>query len=610
MSAEISRPGGYPNRLLKPHVSTKRKAALLPLVKHAITVEQNVITPMRDGTLLRADVYLPDRVVPIGQVGRIDSSNGFPTLVCRTPYDKSRESDVERYRGLANHGYAVVVQDKRGRWESEGLYRPMYGSEFDDPEDGYDTVEWAAEQSWSNGKVGTFGYSYPSWAQWMLAPLMPPHLVTMFTGGMGPKTTDWEMGGVFRPGRALQWLIGLMAPDTQKWLDEPQGPNTVADYQAIARIANREKWLWFLPWSELPLEAIGGLREGFQDWLQNHHKDRFGFIGKFSQIDLPVFHRTGWYDRLVSTTDMYNHMISEAPTVRARSNQRLFIGPYSHANEMPSVTGDMDFGPNAETDWVELASFWFDYWLKGSQNGVMDGDPVNIFVMGANKWRREQDWPPKRIVDVEFFMHSHGGAMTPDGDGKLSPEGPGAETADSYVYDPRNPVMSLYLPNGQDGPFDQSINAHRRDILVYQTAPLAQAIEVTGNPVLRLYASSDAIDTDFTVKLIDVYPDGKAINLCYGFQRARFRNGLDEPIELMTPGEIYEFELALLPTSNLFKAGHRIRIDISSSDYPNHDRNHNTGREDWQDAELSVARQTVFHDAARPSRIILPVIKA
>jgi putative CocE/NonD family hydrolase len=200
--------------------------------------------------------------------------------------------------------------------------------------------------------------------------------------------------------------------------------------------------------------------------------------------------------------------------------------------------------------------------------------------------------------------------MTPDGDGKLSPEGPGAETADSYVYDPRNPVMSLYLPNGQDGPFDQSINAHRRDILVYQTAPLAQAIEVTGNPVLRLYASSDAIDTDFTVKLIDVYPDGKAINLCYGFQRARFRNGLDEPIELMTPGEIYEFELALLPTSNLFKAGHRIRIDISSSDYPNHDRNHNTGREDWQDAELSVARQTVFHDAARPSRIILPVIKA
>ena len=591
------------------HRQDPKKGCPLPLVKTDITVEHNVVTPMRDGTLLRADLYLPEKVIPIGAMGASNGGGGLPTLVCRTPYDKSRERDAERYRGLASNGYAVVVQDKRGRWESDGLYRPMYGAQFDDAEDGYDTIEWAAAQSWSNGKVGTFGYSYPSWTQWMLAPLMPPHLVTMFTGGMGPKTTDWEMGGVFRPGRALQWLLGLIAPDTQKWLDEAQGPTTIADYDAITRIANREKWLWFLPWSELPLEAVGGLREGFHDWLRNHHKDRFGFVGNFSKIDLPVHHRTGWYDRLIATTDMYDHMINEAPSGHARSNQRLFVGPYTHANEMTRMTGDMDFGPDAEIDWVELATSWFDYWLKGQQNGVMDGAPVNIFVMGANMWRREETWPPARAVHTDLFLHSRGGANTPSGDGELSLEGPGSENPDSYVYDPRDPVMSLYLANGQDGPFDQRMNAHRRDILVYQTEPLKQAIEVTGDPVLRLHVASDAVDTDFTVKLIDVHPDGTGINLCYGFQRARFRNGLDEPTVMMTPGDVYEFEIKLLPTSNLFKIGHRIRIDISSSDYPNHDRNHNSGADDWQDAELRVARQTVFHDATRPSRITLPVIE-
>ena len=586
-----------------------KKGRPLPLVKPEINVEHDVVTPMRDGTILRADVYVPERVVPVGAAGAADMGRGFPTLVCRTPYDKSRERDEARYRGLAENGYAVVVQDKRGRWASDGVYRPMFGSRFDDPEDGYDTIEWAAAQPWSNGKVGTFGYSYPSWTQWQLAPLMPPHLVTMFSGGMGPKTTDWEMGGVFRPGRALQWLLGLIAPDTQKWLDAAEGPTTIEDYDAIASVANREKWLWFLPWSELPLEAVGGLREAFHDWLRHHHEDRFGFIGNFSKIDLPVHHRTGWYDRLVATTDMYDHMIREAPTEHARANQRLFIGPYSHTNEMTRSTGDMDFGPDAGIDWVELATRWFDYWLKGEPNGVMDGPPVHIFVMGENRWRREEEWPPARAVDTDFFLHSGGAANTPGGDGVLSQEGPGPESPDSYVYDPRDPVMSLYLANGQDGPFDQRMNAHRRDILIYQTEPLERAIEVTGNPVLRLHAASDAPDTDFTVKLIDVHPDGTAINLCYGFQRARFRNGLDSPPELMTTGEVYEFELTLLPTSNLFRAGHRIRVDISSSDYPNHDRNHNTGREDWQDAELCPARQTVFHDAARPSRITLPVIE-
>lgn len=562
-----------------------------------ITTHENVVTPMRDGTLLRADIYLPEGNGP------------FPTTLCRTPYNKSREKDTERYRGLAMKGFAVVVQDTRGRYESDGIFRPMFGDDFDDPEDGYDTVEWAAAQDWSSRKVGTFGYSYPSWTQWMMAPLMPPHLVTMFTGGMGPKTTDWEIGGVFRPGRALQWLLGLISPDTQEWLDDPAGPANPEEFDRIAAVATREKWLWYLPYADLPTEAVGGLGEHLRDWLRNHHKDGFDLVGKFSQIDLPVHHRTGWYDRLIATTHMFTHMVEEAPTDETRRNQRLLIGPWTHANEFLSQQGELNFGLEAEDDWVEMASAWFDYWLKGEQNGVMDGPPVKLFTMGVNRWRSEEEWPPAGAVMTDFFFHSRGTANTPAGDGALSLERPTDEQPDSYVYDPRDPLMTLYLANGQDGPFDQRYNAHRRDVLVYQSAVLSEQIEVTGYPSLHLFAASDAPDTDFTVKLIDVHPDGFAQNLCYGFLRARFRDGLDAVAEPLRPGEVYRFEIALAPTSNVFLPGHRIRVDVASSDFPNHDRNHNTGGDDYFETELQVARQTVFHDTARPSRIILPVMR-
>ena len=568
-----------------------------------ITVLDNVPAPMRDGTVLRADVFLPEGNGP------------FPTTLIRTPYNKSRERDVLRYRGLAEKGFAVVVQDTRGRYRSDGIFRPMFGAEFDDPEDGYDTVEWAAAQDWSSGKVGTFGNSYASWTQWQLAPLMPPHLVTMFTGGMGPKTTDWEIGGVFRPGRALQWLLGTIAPDTQGWLDDPAGPTDPDSFDRLAAVATREKWLWSLPYADLPLEALGGLREHFRDWLENHHEDRFGIVGNFSKIDLPVHHRTGWYDRLIATTRMFTHMVNEAPTEETRRNQQLLIGPWTHTSDFTRKTGELDFGPEAEADWVDLASRWFDYWLKGEQNGVMDGPPVKLFTMGVNRWRQEEEWPPAGAVMTDFFFYSQGSANTPSGDGSLSQEPPGPmgtlgeERPDSYVYDPRDPLMTLFLANGHDGPFDQRYNAHRRDVLTYQSEVLTAQVEVTGYPVLHLFATSDAPDTDFMVRLIDVHPDGFAQNLCYGFQRARFRAGLDRPPELMRPGEVYQFEIELAPTSNVFLPGHRIRVDISSSDFPNHDRNHNTGGNDYFETEMRTARQTVFHDPARPSRIVLPVTK-
>lgn len=563
-------------------------------MKNEISVLRNVPTPVRDGTVLRADVYMPS------------SGGPFPTAVCRTPYNKTSQAD--RFEELARRGYAVVVQDTRGRYQSDGLFRPVFGDEFDDPKDGYDTIEWAGTQKWSTGKVGTFGYSYPSWTQWQMAPLMPPHLVTMFTGGMSPKTTDWAMGGVFRPGRALQWMLGGIAPDTQDWLDEPAGPKTPDQFARLAEIATRDKWLWFLPYADLPLEAVGGLREQFHDWLRNQHVDRFGLIGKFSRIDLPVHHRTGWYDRLIATTDMFNHMQSEAPSTDARKNQRLLIGPWTHSSDFTRKTGEIDFGPEAEDDWVEMAAGWYDYWLKGDQNGVMDGPPVKLFVMGANKWRREEEWPPERASSIDYYLHSSGDANTPAGDGTLDRQPPGEETTDSYVYDPRNPVMSLYLATGHDGPLDNRLNSHRRDILVYQTQTLERDIEVTGYPVLVLFIASTSLDTDVTVKLIDVHPDGFAQNICYGFQRVRFRNGLEAPAKLMQPGDVYELVIRLLPTSNLFKVGHRIRVDISSSDFPNHDRNHNTGGDDYFDTNMLSARQTVFHNFQQRSRISLPTI--
>jgi len=429
----------------------------------------------------------------------------------------------------------------------------------------------------------------------------------MFTGGMAPRTTDWELGGVFRAGRALQWLLGSMAPDSQKSLTEPRGPTTVEEYEDLNQRANREKWLWYLPWKDLPLEAVGGLGERFHDWLANHHVDRWDFEKSFGRIDLPIFHRTGWYDRLVRTVDMFSGMRESGATEEARRNQRLIIGPWTHTSDLTRQTGQVDFGPEAEVDYFSLIVPWFDYWLKGEDNGVMDAPPVRLFVMGANRWRDEEEWPLRRAQMVDFYLRSSGDAGSPGKRGSLTRSHSTDKLPDHYTYDPRDPIMTLYNENGHDEPHDLRLLDHRRDVLVYETEPLEQDTEITGYPVVTLFASSTAPDTDFIVKLVDVHPDGFAQSLCYGIVRARFRNGFETP-ELMKPGEVYEFSIELLPTSNLFKSGHRVRVDISSSDFPNFDRNHNTGADDWANPELRTAHQAVYHDAVRPSRIGLPVI--
>ncbi len=558
-----------------------------------ITTDYNLEATMRDGTILRADVFRPA------------TSGRFPALLHRTPYDKRRAWPVEVARVLASHGYVVVIQDIRGRYASEGEFVPFYIQEGrQDAIDGYDSVEWCALLPVCDGQVGTWGISYPAALQWDLAPLRPPHLKAMFAGGLvADSRSTWP--GIFRIGRQLQWNLVTLVPDTRRRLGLP-GPHTVQEAQKLWDL-ECQKWYWFLPMSEFSEDILGGMARWWGPWLSNHHQDWFGYSQQHSEIDVPVYHFTGWYDRLVDTIDHYTGLVQNGRTESARQNQKLIVGPWTHTYPYRQQVGDLDFGPQADLDLAGLMRRWFDYWLKGELNGLMEEPPVRIFVMGENRWREEWEWPLARTQYTEFFLHSGGQANTPIGDGLLSPQPPGDEPSDQYTYDPRDPVPSTFLPNAHDAPIDQRLLAHRSDILVYQTPPLEREIEVTGPIQFKLFASSTAPDTDWFVKLIDVHPDGLAQNLCYGVIRARYRNGWDKS-ELLEPGEIYEYSIRLRPTSNLFPIGHRIRVDISSSDFPNFDRNHNTGRDYWDDAELKPAQQTVWHNQAHPSHIILPII--
>ena len=552
---------------------------------------------MRDGTVLRSDIFRPN------------AAGRFPTLLCRTPYHKAEDVSVQTSHRLAERGYVVVVQDVRGRYASDGEFRPgFYSSDHSDSEDGYDSVEWAACLPWSTGKVGTFGNSYCGWTQWELAHTRPPHLAAMMPQGIAASLLDRELSGVLRLGRVLWWTINNLSVDARRRAGDDLGADTLEEADRLWVDRDRSKWLWFLPLTEIPDEAMFGVARHFRRWLEDHTSDHFGFLEKHRHVNVPVLTTTGWYDQQIGAIKHFTGMATNGMTEHARLNQRLIVGPWSHTGtEWVSKVGDVDFGGEATRDFCHTADQWFGHWLKGEATELTQWPPIQIFVMGANRWRAESEWPLARTVYTDFHLHSGGQANTPAGDGTLTTQPPQDEPSDQYVYDPRDPVMTLYTSGGQQEPRDQRVLAGRRDILVYATPPLEEALEVTGPITVKLWAASSAPDTDFVLKLIDVWPDGFAQELCHGIVRARYRDCLDRP-SFMQPGEVYEFTIQVNPTSNLFEAGHRIRVDISSSDFPNFDRNHNTGGNDYADPTLVTARQTIFHDATRPSRIILPVI--
>ena len=553
----------------------------------AIQTERNVAVRMRDGVVLRADIYRPDKPGP------------HPVLVLRTPYNK----DGSKADPYVKAGYIVVRQDARGRYSSSGKWESFYRLDTHDATDGFDTVEWAAKLPGSNGKVGTFGASYNAFLQWRLAPLRPPSLVAMAAESIPPRMTQVEGPGTMRPGRRLNWFCCGMTPDMRLRSGAP-GPKTKAEAARLWKEGDDKRLLYFLPWLDLPKRVFEDEDEAVKDWLRAPHRDPWRLLDGCPEVSAPNLDIVGWFDHCNDGIELHQAMRRVGKTEAARNGQRLIIGPWSHSGRGKTKVGAVDFGASAALDLVQTEIRYFDYWLKGKANGVNHDAPVRIFIMGANKWRDEQEGPPRRAAAHTLYLPSAGKANTPAGDGKLQEELP-ASASDAYRYDPHDPVPTLWSANMFTLPADQAPLAKRSDIVVYQSAPLAAPMEVVGYPEVILHAASSAQDTDFFAKLIDVAPDGQNRDIASGMVRARYRNGLDKP-KLLKPGAVIEYRIKLRPTANEFQPGHRIRLDLTSSDFPNYDRNHNTAADQNADAELVIAEQTIHHGGATPSRLVLP----
>lgn len=575
-------------------------AAVLSAVQPApgVRVERDVEARMRDGVILRADVYRP------GIEGR------YPALLQRTPYSKNPGSEDNQFTRLAAAGYVVIVQDTRGRYMSDGVTRA-----HDEGEDGYDTVEWAARLPYVNGKVGMFGGSYSATTQLLAAPLRPPSLVALFPSASYASRYDMVFqGGAFYLYDGLSWNLG-QGVDVRRRRETPEVRRDAAvGMSPDERRMFRDHWLWHLPLKTMNAMRVGEFSPAYFDMLANPSYnafwETFDVAAKHGEFEAPAYHLTGWYDTLLNgTIANFTGLRARARTERARRNQRLIVGPWTHARPSAGTTSiaGVEYGPDAGFDSAALMREWFDCWLKDGSDAVLSRAPVRLFVMGENRWRDEQEWPLARARETAYYLHSGGRANTRDGDGTLMTTPPGDQPSDRYVYDPWNPV-----PTGDTGvysrqPSDRREVQRREDVLVYTSAPLTSPLEVTGPVTLHLWADSSAPDTDFTATLVDVLPDGTARALTDGILRARYRKSKTTPA-LLEPGRAEEFRIDLGATSNVFLPGHRIRLEVSSSNFPRFDRNPNTGGVFGEDTELRRATQTIHHSAARPSRLVLPVV--
>jgi len=378
---------------------------------------------------------------------------------------------------------------------------------------------------------------------------------------------DNEPTGTLRPYVYLHGTTTRVAPERRRRANRP-GVHTLWEARKLWEQGESEKWVNFLPWVGLPPELFQEDAGNFKYWLNNPHFDPFGLHKGCKDISVPNLDVTGWYDCCNNNMLLFRTMIKEAKTEVARKGCRIIIGPWSHGGSGRRRVGAFDFGPDASLDVDGLQIRWFDHWLKGKQNAIDKDPPVRIFVMGDNTWRDEQHWPLQRAEKKILFVTSDGHANTASGDGELVRQKSEQTSTDQYLYDPNDPVATLPDPGRRLFPADQRPLADRKDILVYQTEPLAERVEVTGNPVVELYASSSAPDTDWFVRLIDAVPDGPARNVSMGVVRARYRDGFNSP-KLLKPGEMVKYTIRMNPTSNAFLPGHRIRLDITSSDFPN-----------------------------------------
>ncbi|GHO43224.1 CocE/NonD family hydrolase [Ktedonospora formicarum] len=584
---------------------------------HQVAVDFDVPARMRDGTILRANVYRPA------------SEGQWPVLLTRLPYGKDLPMAGALLDPLqvARQGYVVIIQDTRGRFTSGGEWTPMQA----EAEDGYDTIEWASKLNYSNGEVGMFGISYFGFTQWSAMTLQPPALKTAIPiqTWNNPLNGTTFRGGALELGTTAQWQM-MMGLDVLLRRHRGEADPRILG-AALYQLINDIDALGSQGYASLPLREFAPLKRNdvapafFDAFPYEMQQDRVNYmtiLGKHEKVIVPTFNIAGWYDIfLQDTIENFRIMRTEGKTPEARQS-KLLVGPWSHGG-MNNPIGELNFGMGStaafidlKIDLVSLQVRWFDHYLKGVENGIEAEAPIKLFVMGANIWRDEQEWPLARAVETRYYLHSNGHANTLEGDGTLSTTPPEAEESDNYTYDPANPVSTrggalLMTPEYRSGPYDQRPIEQREDVLVYSTPPLEQDTEVTGPITVRLWATSSAPDTDFIARLVDVSPDGYAQNLTDGIIRARHRHhAKGEAPSLIEPGQAYEYEIDLWSTSNLFKQGHRIRVDITSSSFPRWDRNPNTGHDLGVDAEFAIAQQTILHDAEHPSSILLPIIPA
>lgn len=558
-----------------------------------VTVEENVAVPMRDGVILRANVYRPAGEGP------------FPVLVHRTPYGKPR-----RLQSMAQHGFIVVTQDLRGRHGSDGQFESFNRPQTHDASDGYDTIEWAAKLPGSNGRVGTFGVSYDAFVQWRAAGAAPPSLAAFAAFSIPARYTDLEMPGTVRPGRRWEWWATQSADMRKK--DGGPPPHSAVEAKKAWDAGEGKRILYSLPWLDLPDSLFGHEASYMKEWLRQPWIDPWKLDEEAARATAPNLNVCGWYDHCNGSIDLHTAIVTRGASETARKHSKLIVGPWSHVGLGKRKQGGVDFGPAAEVDLNKLQARWFSHWLKPPESRGADDDverwaPVRLFIMGAGEWRDFDQWPPE-AKSRAWHLDGEGHANTPGGDGRLADELPKTAAADTYKYDPRDPVPTLWGNASFTVAADQKPLAERQDILVYQTAPLTSPVETIGYPEVTLFAASCRPDTDFFARLIDVAPDGRAIDVTHGMVRARHRESLQR-VTLLTPEETVEFHIKLRPTAHRFLPGHRIRLDITSSDFPSYDRNHNTAADPNSDAQLVTAVQTIRHGGAFPSRLVLPLVE-
>ncbi|MEO8370422.1 MAG: CocE/NonD family hydrolase [Candidatus Solibacter sp.] len=555
-------------------------AALAPLATGApkpVVKYLSVPVAMRDGVRLFANVYLSSENAKV------------PAILVRTPYGKGADITAH-YQAFVEHGYAIVVQDVRGRYESEGAFQPL----TQEVHDGDDTLNWIARQPWSNGKIGMMGGSYVGIVQWKAALANNPHLKAIFpvvSGYDDYRDRYYSTGGALKLGNRLEWMA-----------ENLRAPGYHQDFG---------KFVLHLPVRSADVAALGWTSPMYREIIEHPAFDNFwraiSTREHLEKVRIPVFSVGGWYDNFVQSD-----LEAYAALSKRSGVNRVLVGPWPH--NMSAVLEHGDFGSDSTAPVRSLQIEWFDQWLMGKDSKLMSNPPVKVFVMGANKWREETAWPPVDARSHVFFLESAGQANSLAGDGGLTEKTPRSTATDRFLFDPYTPVPTrggAVCCNPRIfpwGPMDQRGVEQRKDVLVYTTKPLKHHLEVVGPIQAVLYVASSAKDTDFTAKLVDVFPDGKALNLTDGILRLRYRNSLEKP-ELAVPGQIYRIAIDAGVTGNVFLKGHRIRLEISSSNFPRFDRNANTGGPVEQAGKLVTATQTIYHDAAHPSALILPVIK-